>query len=72
MRITVRVKPGSKLKKVRQLAPNEYEIAVIERPEKGRATDAARRALAETLDVPPSRVSLVMGQASRVKVFEIK
>ncbi len=71
MRITVRVKPGARNERVRRLADNEYEIAVVERPEKGRATAAVRRALAEALDVPQSRVSLVMGQASRVKVFEI-
>lgn len=71
-RITVRVKPGAKRASVERVSDTEYAIAVIERPEKGRATDAARRALAKALDIAPSRLSLVMGSASRTKVFEIQ
>lgn len=72
MRYTVRVKPGARRAQVRKTAPSEYEISVIEQPERGRATDAARRALAKALDTAPSRLSLVMGAASRTKVFELR
>jgi len=40
-------------------------------PEGGRATDEARRALAEALGVPGSRVTLRRGTRSRTKVFEV-
>jgi len=70
-RITVHVKPGARRTSVQQDGPFEYTITVIAPPEKGRATDAVRRALAQALGVAPSRVSLVMGAASRTKVFEI-
>lgn len=40
-------------------------------PEKGRATDEARRALAGALDVPPSAVSLRTGRTSRRKTFAV-
>jgi uncharacterized protein YggU (UPF0235/DUF167 family) len=37
----------------------------------GRATEEARRALAEALGVAPSRVRLRSGAAARDKVFEV-
>jgi uncharacterized protein YggU (UPF0235/DUF167 family) len=71
MRVTVHVKPGSRKANSVRRDDGSYDIAVIERPERGRATDAARRALADALGVAPSRLSLVMGAASRTKVFDL-
>ncbi len=69
MRITVIAKPGSRVASVKLLEPDRYEIAVTQRAEKGKANDAVRRALAEHLHCAPSRLSLIMGQTSRTKVF---
>jgi uncharacterized protein len=41
-------------------------------PEKGRATDEARQALAKALDVPSSAVSLRTGRTSRCKTFAVE
>ncbi len=41
-------------------------------PEGGRATEEARRVLAEALGVPPSRVRLSAGPRSRTKVFGVE
>jgi uncharacterized protein len=46
-------------------------IRVRAAPEGGRATDEARRALASSLDLPPSAIRLVRGARSREKVFGI-
>jgi uncharacterized protein len=46
-------------------------VRVRSAPEDGRATEEARRALAEALDVAASRVRLVTGARSRAKVFEV-
>jgi hypothetical protein len=72
MRYTVRVKPGAKIAAVREISEAEYEIDVVARPERGKATDQARRALAAALHVAPSRLSLIIGFASRSKVFELR
>ena len=72
MRITVIAKPGSRHASVEKLDAHRYEIRVTEHPEHGKANDAVRRALAETLGVAPSRLSLVMGASARTKVFEIR
>lgn len=71
MRITVRAKPGSRQASVKKISDTEYEVAVTEQPEKGRATAAVRRAISKHLGVAQSRLSLVMGESSRTKVFEI-
>jgi uncharacterized protein len=46
-------------------------IRVAAPPEKGKATEEARRALADALDVPPSSVALRSGPASRRKTFTV-
>jgi hypothetical protein len=48
-----------------------FVVRVRSAPEGGRATEEARRTLAEALDVPASRVRLVTGARSRAKVFEV-
>jgi len=47
-------------------------IRVAAPPEKGRATEHARRALAEALDVAPSSVELRSGPTSRRKTFTVE
>ena len=47
-------------------------IRVAAPPEKGRATEHARRALAEALDVPASAVELRSGPTSRRKSFTVE
>jgi uncharacterized protein YggU (UPF0235/DUF167 family) len=47
-------------------------IRVAAAPEKGRATDHARRALAEALEVPPTAVALRSGPTSRRKTFTVE
>jgi uncharacterized protein (TIGR00251 family) len=46
-------------------------IRVAAPPVDGRATEAARRAVADALGVPPSAVTLVGGERSRLKRFRI-
>lgn len=46
-------------------------IRVASPPEKGKATEEARRALAEALDVPPTSVTLRSGPTSRRKTFTV-
>jgi uncharacterized protein YggU (UPF0235/DUF167 family) len=46
-------------------------IGVTAPPENGRATDAARAALAEALGVANTRLTLVRGLASRNKLFRL-
>jgi uncharacterized protein YggU (UPF0235/DUF167 family) len=47
------------------------KIRVAAPPVDGRATEAARRALAEALHVSPAAVTLVSGEHSRLKRFRV-
>ncbi|QOC91091.1 DUF167 domain-containing protein [Micromonospora craniellae] len=71
--VAVRVKPGASRARVggRFDGPHgpALVIAVNAPAVDGRATEAARRALAEALGVRPSAVSLRTGAASRDKLF---
>ncbi|MDO3704652.1 DUF167 domain-containing protein [Micromonospora sp. C28SCA-DRY-2] len=74
--VAVRVKPGSARARVggRFDGPHgpALVIAVHAPAVDGRATEAARRALAQALGVRPAVVSLRAGAASRDKLFLIE
>lgn len=46
-------------------------MGVSAAPDRGRATEAMRRALADALGVPVTAVGVVMGHKSRTKLIEI-
>jgi uncharacterized protein len=73
--VPVRVKPGSARARVGGRHDGPYGpalvVAVHAPPVDGRATEAARRALAEALGVRPAQVTLRSGAASRDKLFEV-
>jgi uncharacterized protein YggU (UPF0235/DUF167 family) len=79
MKIFVKAKPGAKMAKVERtddtlFASNKeahLAIAVRERPVAGRANEAIRKTIARYFNVPPSRVILLSGSASKNKIFEI-
>jgi uncharacterized protein YggU (UPF0235/DUF167 family) len=47
-------------------------VHVTEAPEGGKATDAARRAVARAFGLAPSDLELVRGAASRDKLFRLR
>lgn len=73
--VAVRVKPGSSRARVGGRFDGPYGpalvVAVNPPAADGRATEAARRALAEALKVRPSAVTLRSGAASRDKLFVV-
>jgi uncharacterized protein len=71
MKITVRVKPGSKRERVEKVDGRNYLVWVRQRPQDGEANQAVTEALAEYFDISKSRVVLWRGQASREKIFTI-
>jgi uncharacterized protein YggU (UPF0235/DUF167 family) len=69
--VTVRVVPRSSRTSV-GLDDRGIRVRVRAASEDGRATEEARRALAEALGVPGTGVSLRRGGRSRTKVFEVE
>lgn len=72
MRITVRVKPGSKKGPlVDQEVDGSLVVYVREPAVEGKANDAIVKILAKHFGVPRSKMQLVTGHKSRLKRFEI-
>jgi uncharacterized protein YggU (UPF0235/DUF167 family) len=67
----VRVTPGARRAGL-ALAEGVVRISVTAPPEDGRATEAARAALAEALGVAKTRLTLVRGATSREKLFRLE
>jgi len=67
----VRVVPRAGRTQV-EAGPDRIVVRVREVAEGGRATEAARRALAQAIGVPPGRVELRRGARSRVKTFLVQ
>jgi uncharacterized protein len=68
--VTVRVVPRSD-RTVVEASAGGIVIRVRAAPVEGRATEEARRTLADALAVPASDVTLRRGRRSRGKVFEV-
>jgi uncharacterized protein len=65
---TVRVHPSARRAKIERLGPRDYKVHVTAPPEKGRANQEVLEALAAHLGLPVSRLRLVRGAASRIKL----
>ena len=70
-RVSVKAHPKSRQEKVVRTDESHLEVWVTEPPDKGKANEAVRAALAGYLKVSKSRVTLVSGAVSRNKVFEV-
>jgi uncharacterized protein YggU (UPF0235/DUF167 family) len=74
--VAVRVKPGSSRTRVGGSYPGPYGpalvVAVNAPAVDGRATEAARRALADALGLRPAALLLRSGAASRDKLFTVQ
>jgi uncharacterized protein (TIGR00251 family) len=74
--VAVRVKPGASRTKVGGRYDGPWGAALVVAVHApavdGRATEAARRALAEAFGVRPARVTLRSGATSRDKLFAVE
>ena len=68
--LVVRVTPKSRSTDVR-ITDGVVQVRVSAAPEDGRATEAARRALASALGLRRTAVALAAGATSRIKRFRV-
>ena len=69
--LAVRVTPNARRAGV-EVVDGQIRIGVTATPEDGKATEAARVALAKALGVAKSRLTLVRGATSREKMFRLE
>jgi uncharacterized protein (TIGR00251 family) len=71
-RLTVKVHPRAKRSALAGRIGDAWKLSLAAPPVDGKANDECVRYLAEFAGVPRSRVRIVMGLTSRVKVVEIE
>ena len=67
--IKVKVHAGEKKNRIEQKAPDSFEIWVKAPAQEGRANEAVKVLLAQTLGVEPKELSLIKGATSPAKLF---
>ena len=70
-RIDVRVTPRSSRDKI-EVEGDQVRVWTTVAPTDGQANEAVRKLLAKRLSIAPSKLSLVRGQTSREKTFEVE
>jgi len=70
--IPVRAQPGAKKNAVTGVHAGQLKVAVTQAPEKGKANQALIEVLAEALQLPRSRISLISGATSGQKKFRVE
>ena len=72
MRVLIQVHPGASSTKVGGARRGALAVRVVEPADRGRATAAALKAVADELGVPRRCVKLVSGASSRRKLIDIE
>lgn len=67
--IKIKVHAGEKKNKLVQKAPDTFELWVKAPAEQGRANEAVRTLLAQHLNLPENKLSLIKGATSPAKIF---
>jgi uncharacterized protein (TIGR00251 family) len=70
--VTVRVHPSSKKAKIEELAENNFKVHVLSPPEKGEANKEVIAALAARFGLTLSRVRIIRGEKSRIKIVALE
>jgi uncharacterized protein (TIGR00251 family) len=69
---SVRVQPRAGRNAIRGVHEGALKVALTAPPVDGRANEALRRFLAESLNVPASAVTILSGERSRTKRIEVR
>jgi uncharacterized protein len=70
--LTIRAHPGSRRTGVEKVGEAEYRVRVAAPPEKGQANREVVAALADYFNLPVSRIRIVRGEKSRIKLVALE
>lgn len=72
MKLAVRVKPGAREERVERVDDSHFVVSVKARALEGRANAAMLKALANFLDIAPSRLRIASGRTYKEKIVEVE
>lgn len=70
--LKVKVHPRASQQKVQKLGDGEYSVRVLSPPVEGKANKEVIKVLASYFRLPPSRVKILKGKKSRLKIVAIE
>ncbi|MEO8514611.1 MAG: DUF167 domain-containing protein [Ignavibacteria bacterium] len=71
MKISVKVKPNSRENSIKKLENDTFEVKVSVPPEKGKANLRVIELLSKELKIAKSRITLIKGETTKEKLFEV-
>lgn len=71
MKISVKVKPNSKVEQIQPALDGSLKVWLRARPKEGEANRALIKLLSKHFDVPKTSINIVSGLASKNKIVEI-
>lgn len=71
MKISVRVKPRSRVKGMERLADGTYQVKVNAPPVDGKANEEVLEVIAKFFDRPKRDITILKGTSGRLKIIEI-
>ncbi|HMV79533.1 MAG TPA: DUF167 domain-containing protein [Leptospiraceae bacterium] len=71
MKISVKVKPGSKKSSVEVVSETELSVKIHAPAQEGKANEELILVLSEFYNIPKSRITLLRGLKSRTKILEL-
>jgi len=71
LKIFIKTKPQARESRVEKINDTHFMVSVKEPPEKGRANEGVRKALADHFGVSKSNVEILAGHTARNKIVKI-
>ncbi len=71
MRISVKIKPSSKIASIEKTGEKEFLVRVKSPPKEGKANAELIKVLGGHFGVPKTRIAIVRGEGSRNKIIDI-
>ena len=71
MKIFVKVKPNAKKESLKKIDDMHFVVSVTVPPKDGKANRAVLRVLGDYLQIPPSRLEILTGHTSKLKVIAV-
>jgi uncharacterized protein (TIGR00251 family) len=71
LKIIVKVKPNSRENSIKKLENGSFEVKVSVPPEKGKANQRVIELLSKELKIAKSRFTLIKGETTKEKLFEV-
>jgi len=70
-RIQVTAKPNAKQNHIEKIGAGHYRISIKAAPDEGKANQAIIEILHDFFNIPKSKIKLIRGHKSRVKVIDL-